>query len=76
MTSEKQIFCTNVRTFWDDATALYTEFTLFARYFELMYGRNRRPGGTRGGREIPRKLFPAKGDAGGMFFEQSKWECY
>jgi hypothetical protein len=38
MTSEKQVFGANVRTFWDGVTALCTEFTLFARYFELMYG--------------------------------------
>jgi hypothetical protein len=49
MTSEKQVFGANVRTFLDGVTALCTDFPPFARYFELMYGRNRRPGGTGSG---------------------------
>ena len=67
MTSDKQVFGANVRTIWDGITALCTDFPPFACYFELMYGRNRHPGGTRGGRECPRKLSPAKGNAGGMY---------
>ena len=76
MTSEKQVFGANVRTFWDGVTALCTEFPPLERYFEVMYGRNRRPSGTGSGRGIPRNLSPANGDAGGIIFEQSKWECY
>ena len=38
MTGEKQVSYPNVRTYWNDVTALCTEFTLFARYFELMCG--------------------------------------
>jgi hypothetical protein len=38
MTGEKQVLGVNIRTSWDYVTALCTEITLFAHYFELMCG--------------------------------------